>query len=55
VQYLKGIGDGGRSGTSPGSVKAVYGSELTYQVGGVFGCEGRKAISGVVKNGVVVG
>ena len=55
MQYPKGVGDGGRSGTSPGSVKAVYGSELTYQVDGVFDCEGRKAIAGAGKNWVVVG
>jgi len=55
VQYPKGIGDGGRSGTSPGIVKAAYGSELTYQVDGVLGCEGGKAIAGVWENGMVVG
>jgi len=55
VQYQKGIGDGGRSGTSSGSVKAVCGGELTYQVGGACCGEGRKGIFGVVEKGVVVG
>jgi hypothetical protein len=52
VQYQKGIGDGGRSGTSPGSVEALCGGKLTYRV-----CaEGMKAVFRlVVEKGVVVG